>query len=235
MLASLLELLFPRGCCACGVRPVGGTFCRSCASLVEVPPIWRCHRCAGPVPPPADRGEAAAPAVCPACIAHPPAFRHLAAPFVYGGSIADSIHRLKYRGRREVARPLAALVAGSCARALSSVDLVAPIPLHAARCRERGFDQAALLAREIARMAGKPLRRSLLVRIRDTPRQVGLSRSDRSENLKGAFRMGESAEGLSVILVDDVVTTGATASAAAETLARAGCANVVVLAIARAM
>lgn len=157
----------------------------------------------------------------------------MAAPFLYGGPIGDAIHRLKYRGRREVARELGELVASSCLRLAVEADAIAPIALHPARRRERGYDQALLLSREIARRAGRPLRPDLVRRIRPTPRQVGRDRSERGQNLVGAFEAAPFARDLVVALVDDVVTTGATAEAASRAVMEAGAARVVVLAVAR--
>lgn len=235
MWGTLLELLFPKSCCACGARPVGGAFCGDCSILVEALPAWRCSRCAGPVAPPGAGARVQGRVGCGSCVAAPPAFAEVLAPLVYGGAIADAVHRLKYRGRREVARGLASLVAVPYGRALRGVDLVVPIPLHPTRRRQRGYDQAELLAREIARSAGVSFDGRLLRRVRDTPRQVGRSREERAQNLVGAFEAGGRVEGLKIAVVDDVVTTGATAAAAAEALVLAGASRVSVLAVARAM
>jgi len=229
---NLLELLFPRACCACGTRPCEGAFCRSCAPLLEVAPGWRCRICAGVAPPPPGGSAPRRLPVCPACTRAPPAFSEVAAPFLYGGPVGDAIHRLKYRGRREVAGELGALVASSCRHLVDAADVIAPISLHPSRRRERGFDQALLLARAIARQAGRPLRPDLVRRTRETPRQVGRDRDERERNLAGAFE-ASPAKGLVVALVDDVVTTGATARAAARAVLDAGAARVVVVAVAR--
>lgn len=204
--------------------------------LLEVAPAWRCRVCAGAAPPPADRDRGAGGLpICPSCRLRPPPFTEIAAPFLYGGPAGEAIHRLKYRGRREVAEVLGALVADSCRRLASSAHVIAPIALHPSRRRERGFDQALLLARAIARGTGRPCRADLVRRVRDTGRQVGSDRSERERNLAGAFAASSAARGLRVALVDDVVTTGATARAAASAVMEAGAAGVVVLAVARAV
>ncbi|HWV37216.1 MAG TPA: ComF family protein [Vulgatibacter sp.] len=233
MWRNLLELLFPRACCGCGARPCAGSFCTACASLVEVAPSWRCRICAGVAPPPAPGVRPSGLPLCPSCLREPPPFSEVAAPFLYGGPVGDAIHRLKYRGRREIAADLGALVATSCRRLLAEAGAVAPIALHTGRRRERGYDQALLLARAIARHAGRPLHPGLLRRIRSTPRQVGRDRAERLRNLAGAFEAAPTARGLVVALVDDVVTTGATAEAASRAVMDAGAARVVVLAVAR--
>lgn len=148
--------------------------------------------------------------------------------------MAEAIYRLKYRGRREIARSVAPLLGGACAGALAAVDAIVPIPLHLERRRERGYDQALLLARALSSFSRRPLLASLLVRRRNTQQQVGLDRLARAGNMADAFWAGPGGKGLSVALVDDVVTTGATSRAAADALSRAGASRVVVVALARA-
>jgi ComF family protein len=156
------------------------------------------------------------------------------APFVYGGPVAVAIHRLKYRGAREVAGRLACHLLDAGESLLEEADVVAPIPLHPNRRRGRGFDQALLLAREVHRRAGTPLARSLLRRKTEGLHQVGKGKEERSQNIQGAFA-ARSARGLSVVLVDDVVTTGATAAAATAALLAEGAHEVRILTLARAL
>lgn len=229
---GLLELLFPSPCAGCGGRPSEGPFCRQCSRSIEPIGSYRCVVCSGPMPP-RIQGRLQGPC-CPGCDRDPPAFARVHSPFVHGGPVAQAIHRLKYRGRREVARSLAPLLASSCAATLASVDAIVPIPLHRERRRERGYDQALLLAGALASISRRPLRPGLLVRQRHTGQQVGLDRFARERNLEGAFWADPAAGGLALALVDDVVTTGATSRAAATALARAGAKHVVVVALARA-
>jgi ComF family protein len=220
----ILDLLFPPACAACGTRPAPGAFCAACAGALEPLPQRRCARCALPL----EGG-----AICPPCRRDPPAFDRLGAAFVHGGPVADAVHRLKYRGRREVAAALAPILAGRFHRELAAAHVVAPIPLHASRRVERRYDQAALLAREVARLAGCPLDPRLLVRVRATTGQVGQGRAARLRNLEGAFT-ARAVPGRRVLLIDDVVTTAATASAASAALKQAGAREVVVVAVSRA-
>lgn len=229
---GLLDLLFPNPCVACGGRPAQGPFCRDCSHQVEPIGSHRCVVCAGPLPF-ATRGRFVGPR-CSDCEEEPPAFARVHSPFVHGGVVAQAIHRLKYRGRREVARALAPLLATSCAATLACVDAIAPIPLHRERKRERGYDQALLLARSVAALCRRPLAPSILIRTRATSQQVGLDKWARARNLEGAFEADPGARGLTIALVDDVITTGATSRAAAEALCRAGARHVVVVAVARA-
>jgi competence protein ComFC len=155
----------------------------------------------------------------------------------YDGPLRAAIHELKYRGRRRVAGRLAeTLLAEPRTRALLSPEVViVPVPLHPRRRRERGFNQAELLAAELGRRLGLPVRPTALVRRLDTPSQTGLSAADRRKNVKDAFAVRRRAQvaGRVVVLVDDVVTTGATVHACARALQQAGACEVRCLSAAR--
>jgi len=232
VLGALADLLFPSGCAACGA-PTRDLFCADCAALVETLPASRCARCAGNLPPPIGRDEK--PGICDGCAKAPPAFDLVRTPFVYGGPVAQAIHRLKYRGARSLAARLGGAMAEAGAAVLRRADAVVHVPLHAARRRQRGFDQAELLARAVAREAGLPHLGRALLRTRPGGHQVGRGREERAVAVAGAFRARADLSGLSLVLVDDVVTTGATAGAAARALREAGAARVAVLAVARAV
>jgi ComF family protein len=222
-LGALLDLVYPPRCAACGEPAGDGPFCEVCAGAVDpVPP--GCGRCGQPGP----------DVLCGACHAAPPAFDAVRAGGLLGGPLADAIHALKYRNRPALARPLGAWLA---ARApLASGAVVVSVPLARGRRVERGYDQAALLADHLARAAGAGPRRlrAVLRRVRETPPQVGRTRAERARNVAGAFEARPAVAGKDVVLVDDVVTTGATADAAAAALRRAGARSVVVVALARA-
>jgi ComF family protein len=163
--------------------------------------------------------------------------RAVRAAYGYEGALRSALHRVKYRGERRrgelLAMELAAVAPALLAPWRDELASVVPVPLHPSRLRERGFNQSALLASAAARVLGLPVRENL-VRVRPTPAQVGQRRHERFRNVAGAFRWtGEPLSG-TVLLVDDVVTTGATISAAADALATGGARSVVVLALARA-
>lgn len=219
-------LLFPERCGACEML-CRGPFCDPCSeTLLPVPA--GCPLCGEP------GDEALLPLLkprrCPRCRKDPPPFALARASFLHGGALAEAIHRLKYEGREELARPLGALFAG-CEP--PRCDVVAPIPLHPLRLRERGYDQAALLAREAGRQYGLPMRR-VVERVRPTRQQVGLDRARREQNVQAAFRASPAARGVRVCLVDDVLTTGATAAEAARALLLGGAIRVEVRTLARA-
>lgn len=147
----------------------------------------------------------------------------------YGGALAAAIRRFKYRGERGLARELGALLAGRVAADLArgtALDVVVPAVLHEGRARDRGYDQSRLLAAEVARRCGLPLRAPLR-RIRPSRPQVELDRTARAANLRGAFVAEAGAlRGLRVALVDDVATTGATLAAASAACRAAGARDV---------
>lgn len=157
---------------------------------------------------------------------------------VYEGALRNAVLALKFRGQRRAAQPLGALLASEAARAGWRPDVVVPVPLHRARRRARGYNQAELLARACARRLGIPCASALIVRSRATRPQVGLAVADRRANVTGAFALTRPSDlarliGKRILLVDDVLTTGSTLDAAAEALRAAEPAAVWGLAVAR--
>lgn len=152
----------------------------------------------------------------------------------FGGPLASAMRRFKYGGRSELARPLAACIAERARAHCAGLDAIVPVPLHDARLRARGFDQASLLAGELARIVGIPRRLDLLARVRPTPTQAALDRAARLVNVEGAFRASPRVKGLRVLVLDDVRTTGATSSDACRALLAAGAVRAHSLALALA-
>jgi ComF family protein len=149
----------------------------------------------------------------------------------YDGALRAVIHALKYEGRRSLARPLGALMRVRGSDVLEGADWIIPVPLHRSRRRERGFNQAADLARHL----GRPVRDALR-RVRPTETQTGLPQAHRHHNVRGAFalaRAGADLAGATIVLVDDVSTTGATLDACARVLKEAGVREVRALTAAR--
>ncbi len=144
------------------------------------------------------------------------------AAFEYGGPMADAIRRLKYDKRTDLAGPLGRMLADAAQRFSGRVDIVVPVPLHPRRRRARGFDQAALLARGVARRLDVPFLARALRRSRNTPPQAERSLIDRLQNTRGAFTARRDMSARRVLLIDDVRTTGATLGSAAAALRTAG-------------
>jgi ComF family protein len=145
-----------------------------------------------------------------------------AAAFLFQGPLADAIRRFKYAGRTELGPGLGRLLGEACSPFAGTIDRVVPIPLHPDKLRARGYNPAALLAREVAARLGAPLDCSLVRRVRATHVQAALPRSARASNVRRAFSVRPSVSKARVLLVDDVRTTGSTLSEAALALTEAG-------------
>ena len=158
----------------------------------------------------------------------------LVALYHYGGPVADAVWRMKYEGRSEVARALGPALAASALRWAGSIDAVTAVPLTPSKLRARGYNQAALLARQLARALDLPFRPAWLARVRAGPRQVGQGRALRLCSIHGAFQASPKALGKRVLVVDDVRTTGATLGEARRALQSAGARQVLGLVLALA-
>lgn len=214
-LDSLLAVLLAPPCAACAApldRPTRGAVCDAC---------WRAVRADG------------APFVVPR-------LTHARAAGAYDGALREIVHALKYQGRTSLAAPLAALIVEHCADVFDGAHAVVPVPLHPSRERERGFNQAALIARALPLPCA-----DLLRRVRATPSQTDLPADARRANVRGAFEATSRLSGFgrrrhmhlpgTVVLVDDVATTGATLGECARALRAAGVAEVRAVVVARAL
>lgn len=172
---------------------------------------------------------------CSECMNHPkPPWTRAYALFRYTDEVLDCIHLFKYQGRTELARPLGRLAAGLADAESPRYDCIVPVPLHWRRFLKRGYNQSALFARQLGGHLGIPVR-GLLRRVRHTKQQAFLTKNERNSNIAGAFSISDStvAEMCSILLVDDVMTTGATLREAAGVLLENGAERVDVLVIAR--
>lgn len=245
---SLFSVVFPTQCSICGgeaASPGGLGVCRNCWSKVEPWAGTCCGRCGLPIV--SDRAADAAQILCGACLASDPAF-DLARGFgIYRGNLRLLILQLKFRRRERLGRRLGALLGHVWGKTDGfngdGSPLIVPVPLFRSRERERGFNQARLLAEGLSHHLEKlPDRKrarvevGLLIRTRATVPQTGLKFQARKENVRGAFAVAKpgAVQGRQVVLVDDVMTTGATLSACAGALKKAGAGSVFALAMARA-
>jgi len=229
--APLLAVVFPSECAACGqllLQIGGGPLCEPCWRALPRHAGPSC-RCGLPV--------AAGLSACPRCRRGRQVFAAGCSLGPYEGSLRTVIHALKFSGRRRAAVRLAqALLEGEAPRQLvATSDVLVAVPLHPRRLRERGFNQAALLAQELARRTQGRFCADALVRRLDTAPQAGLSAAARRRNVRAAFAVRRKAAvaGRTVTLVDDVVTTGATALACGRELLAAGAREVRLLSVAR--
>ncbi len=227
VLTSCWETLFPDRCLGCTETVgEGARFCPRCIVQVEEIPDPRCHRCGEPYP----------GSLCSRCQRAPPPFLSACAPFMHGGAVARAIQRFKYEDHPELAEPLACVLADAAGDWLwSAPKLTCAVPLHPRRLRMRRYDHARLLVRQLTGLTGRTDVSVLLRRVRHCARQVGLSDAEREANVAGAFLASRGVKGHSILLVDDVLTTGATARAATSALLEAGAAEVHLLTFARAV
>ena len=220
------HLLWPARCLVCAeAGEEARDLCRACSRVLP----WNhdaCLRCALPLPPPMDASTTDAPLVCGQCLRRPPPLQAVHAACLYDFPVDRLLPRFKFHQDLAAGRLLARLLAEACAEAPRPQALV-PVPLHRARLRRRGYDQALELARPLAQALDLPLRQRLLQRVRATAAQSELSAAARRRNLRGAFVVAPVVTlPAHVVLVDDVMTTGATLHAAARALRRAGVARV---------
>ncbi|NCD23116.1 MAG: ComF family protein [Spartobacteria bacterium] len=233
---ALLDMLFSRVCEECGAvlaEDEPGSLCWDCRARVRFVQVPFCERCGDPVP-----GTIGGPYECAGCRGLRPAFDWARSAVRYEGPAKACIRRFKYQAgiwlQEELVGWLAALWR-TCPAEVRSVDFVAGIPLYPRRERERGYNQAALLAEGLAERVGIPFRRGLLGRTKPTATQTHLTAVQRVHNVKGVFsvRRPGDVRGARIALVDDVMTTGATANECARALKAAGAAAVMVLTVAR--
>jgi ComF family protein len=229
-----LDALLPPQCLTCEA-PVDrqGSLCAGCFTGLSFVTEPCCDRCGVPFPH-VGAGEGA---LCPACLERPPAFDQARAALRYDAGAQRLILPFKHADRTELAGPLARHMARAGAALLARADLIAPVPLHWRRMLARRYNQAALLAAKLARMTGKPQVPDLLRRVRHTAPLGDLGAAERAAEVEGAFALGRGAArrvaGRRVLLVDDVMTSGATTEACARLLLGAGASAVDVLAAAR--
>ena len=229
-----LDIIYPLNCMACR-RAIQGAhgLCPACWGAIPFiePPV--CERLGTPFA--QDLGPGL---ISPEAIANPPVYdRARAVAHFDDGPARTLIHRLKYGDRPDFAQVLGAWMARAGRELLAEKPLIVPVPLHRRRLWQRRFNQAALLAQTVGRIAGAPVDLDALIRVKATKSQVGMSRTERADNIQGAFKVTPAGaarlHGRRVLLVDDVLTTGSTVNASARALRRGGASAVDVLVFAR--
>ena len=222
-----LDLLFPPACAIC--KRSGSVLCSSCMASIPLlqPPF--CLSCSS---------IHIVNGICQSCRYRPLQMSGLRAASVYQGALRSCVHALKYEGNTRLAEPLGNLLAYTYRKCNMHADIIIPVPLHSERQRKRGYNQSTLLAEVCARQLGLPFRHDVVVRTRDTQAQVGLSSFERQQNVAHAFACSPlfATSALSkrtIIIIDDVCTTGATMEACAASLFAAGVQSVWGLVLAR--
>ena len=228
---AVLAVLLAPTCAACREtlqRPTSGCVCSSCWNNVITPPAPVCDRCGGLLQ--TGTGLLWRPC-CPHCADSTSHVTRARSIGPYAGALRDIVHALKYDGRRSLAKPLADRMRHAGQDLVRQADVTVPVPLHRARRRERGFNQAA----DLAHCIGLPVVPALS-RVRATPSQTALHAEERRANVDGAFRATRRVlelRGVTVLVVDDVRTTGATLESCARVLKDAGVREVLALTAAR--
>ncbi len=238
MLDGLLNLIYPESCFLCSVPLARQQDCGVCALCWEkvrafkIGPPW-CVSCGLPFYNFQDNSEH----LCGNCILRMPPYAGARSFGCYGAELSALIQGLKFHRRQNLARLLSSLLACTFYESWSreDFDLIVPVPLHYKRTRMRGYNQAELLARSLARQIAVPFSKSALDRVRSTPPQVGLTDSQRVENVRNVFRCRypRHIARRRILLIDDVMTTGATAASSVRSLLEGGALRVSVLTVAR--
>ncbi|KAB7647434.1 ComF family protein [Polymorphobacter fuscus] len=228
---TIVDLVLPPRCPACRTIVDGdGRFCVDCWQQLDFITAPMCATCGTPFE--HDRG---AGTQCGACLAEPPHYARARAALAYGGPARTVLLAMKHGDRQHLAAVMAPHMLRAAADLLVPDAVLVPVPLHRWRLWRRGFNQAAVLAQELARLSGMAVDVTVLARVKATPPSAGMGRKARAANVRGAFRVVDKARvrGRDVVVIDDVLTTGATADACARHLRRAGARSVSVLTFAR--
>ncbi|MDD5093874.1 MAG: ComF family protein [Dehalococcoidia bacterium] len=213
---AFLDLIFPPRCIGCGKE--GGFLCAPCSEALPAlePPF--CQRCGVPT----SDGK-----LCQNCRNWSPAIDGIRSPFLHTGLARQAVHHLKYKNQKVLARPIAGVMAKYLKSNPLPVDVLTAVPTHPKRTRQRGYNQADLIVRELSQTIQLPASQETLARRRNTPSQVSLGAEARRKNVQEAFICKDkSLSSKRVLLVDDVCTTGATLNACAVALKEAGAASV---------
>ncbi len=225
---SLLNFIFPSTCPVCGSDSDSyrhNPICISCWKKIERYSGPACLTCGIPV-------ISVHATHCESCLQAPPPYSKIIYYGIYDGTLRKAIHLLKFRGIKRLARPIAALLSEL---PVPGADGIVPVPLHSKKLKEREFNQTALISRHLSRDLGVPLLLDALKKDKETPAQINVTGKERLKNVRNTFSAGKAVKGLGLLLVDDVITTGATVRECAKVLTKAGAKSITVVALARSM
>ena len=223
-LVGMVRSALPQSCALCATPTGTDLVCAACAGALPHPPP-ACARCALP---------SAHDGLCGRCLVDPPAYDRSHAAFVYAFPLDRLVQSFKYHGTLGYADWFAHAMLERRAES-PAADVLIPLPLAKSRQRERGFNQALEIAKPLSRWTGIPLLAGAAIRVRDTPPQASLPWNERAKNIRGAFACAAALAGRHVIVIDDVMTTGASLEEFAKTLKQAGAASVENWVIARTL
>ena len=230
MLNTFLNILFPESCPIC-LKPSSenhtAPICAGCWQSIQPYDGPKCQKCGRPL-------NSDVSTLCGACLEDNPAFDSASSFGLYDGALRKAINLMKYHNRKRLSKPLSDVLLRII---IPPVNAVLPVPLHKKRLREREFNQSALIAKHLAKNFRIPLHLDCLVKVKDTKPQVGLRSNERRKNLKKAFAVQKSdlIEGKDILLIDDVVTTGATVRECSHVLKKAGAGDIHVITLAHGM
>ncbi len=233
VLRAIKDLCFPPSCISCEISLPESRLllCGQCLGELHFTESPLCFRCGRVFP-----GRQGGDHLCSACMKSSLYYNRARSLFIYDDRVSDLVHGLKYSCKTSVLETFNILKTKSrCLDDLSTFDYIVPVPLHVKRLRQRGYNQALLLARTFFYEEKNKIKNDILLRIRNTPSQTGLNGVERRKNLKNAFQVSDqkNVSGKNILLVDDVFTTGSTVNECARVLIQAGAGNVDVMTLAR--
>lgn len=214
--------IFGADCLLCGAYSGPETLCRDCLDHLPYLPASKCKICANPSPGP----------ICGVCLAKPPLFSRTLAIFSYEFPVDALVQSLKYRGNLALASTFAQMLV-EASKDFPMPDFIMPVPMHPSKLKERGFNQAAEIAKGVSGKTGIAMIESR--KIRDTPSQTSLPWKERERNVRGAFSCGMKLDSRHVAIIDDVLTTGSTVGELAKVVLGRGAGEVSVWVVARAV
>lgn len=229
ILEQVLDLIFEKNCLTCKEKTdKANTFCNKCYAGIQFISKPFCIKCAVPLPV-TNLGE-----ICQYCQERVPHYDKSFALFRYEDKTKDLIHAIKYEDKTQLVKPLSRMICRLIKDYIEEIDLIIPVPTHKNTLKIRKYNQALLIAREVSKVINKPLDWASLKKIKHIESQIGLKKVERQKNLDGAFLYGgKSLIGKTVLIVDDVMTTGATLDECAKVLKKSGTKKVYNLVIAR--